>query len=88
MRVVTRDEFDKAIIDRDTSASVLVVYPAGRAQGGYKPTINYQHLLIDGETGDILVTVEAPVGTMAGAYQKIADKHLKDLVTAEDDLIK
>jgi hypothetical protein len=89
-KVVSREVFDKAIIDKDTSCCFLVVYPADKTQGGYKPTVNYQHLIIDGETDDILLTVapEPSGAAVAPSYQRLTDKHFKDILKTEDDITK
>lgn len=89
-KLVSREDFDNAILNNDTSCCVLVVYPADKVQGGYRPTVSYQHLIIDAQSDDILLTV-IPEATGAGAppsYQKITDKHFKDIVKTEDDITK
>ncbi|HXB11215.1 MAG TPA: hypothetical protein VNZ45_04460, partial [Bacteroidia bacterium] len=89
-KIVSREEFDKAIIDKDTSCCILLVYPADKTQGGYKPTVNYQHLIIDVETDDILLTVspEPSGAAVVPSYQKLTDKHFKDILKAEDEVTK
>jgi hypothetical protein len=89
-KIVTREELDKAIIDKDTAYNILLVYPSDKTQGGYKPTVNYEHLIIDGETDDILLTVvpEPSGAAVVPSYQKLTDKHFKDILKAEDDITK
>ncbi len=54
------------------------------------PRVNYQHLIIDGETDDILLTVSPePTGAaVAPSYQKLTDKHFKEILKAEDEVTK
>jgi hypothetical protein len=89
-KIVPRDEFDKAILNKDT-VCLLVVYPDSKTNSGYRPTVNYQHLIYDAETGDVLLTVVPPPaagGGMPISYQKINDKSFKDLVKEEDEVTK
>ena len=89
-KLVSREDFDNIILNNDTSYCVLVVYPADKVQSGYKPTVSYQHLIIDAQSDDLLLTV-VPEATGAGAppsYQKITDKHFKDIAKTEDDVTK
>ncbi len=87
-KIVTRDDFDKAILDQDTSCCLLVVYPADKSQGGYKPTVDYQHLIIDPGVQQVLLTVVPPTNGagMPPNYQKLNDKSFKDIVAAEDEI--
>lgn len=89
-RIVTRGAFDSAIINNDTTCCLLVVYPADKVQGGFRPVVSYQHLIVDAETDDVLLTVvpQATGGGMVPSYQKINDKHFTDIVKTEDDVTK
>ncbi len=89
-KLVSRDEFDQAILNKDTSCCLLVIYPASKTQGPYRASVNYEHRIVDAETDDILVAAVPPVTNMGmpPSYQKISDKQFKELVTAEDDEVK
>lgn len=89
-KLVTRAEFDKAILDKDPASCLLVVYPADKTDGGYRPVVNYEHRIVDAETDDVLVTVvpDPNAAGMPPSYQKINDKQFKDIVKTEDDITK
>ncbi len=89
-KLVSREEFDQAILTKDTSCCLLVMYPASKTQGEYRATVNYEHRIVDAETDEVLVAAVPEVrnGRMPPSYQKITDKQFKDLVTAEDDEVK
>jgi hypothetical protein len=89
-KLVTRQDFDNAILNKDTSCCLLVVYPADKVQGGFKPNVSYEHQIVDAETDEVLLSVvpdPMPSGQLP-SYQKITDKHFKDIVKAEDDITK
>lgn len=90
IKIVSREEFDQAILTKDTSLCLLVMYPASKTQGAYRASVNYEHRIVDAETDDVLVAAVPVVrnGGMPPSYQKITDKQFKDLVTAEDDEAK
>lgn len=89
-KIVTRGAFDSAIMNNDTGCCLLVVYPAEKVQGGFRPVVNYQHLVVDAETDEVLLTVvpQATGGGMVPSYQKINDKSFTDIVKTEDEVTK
>ena len=89
-KIVSRQEFDNSILNNDTCCCLLVVYPASKTMGGFKPTVGWQHLFVDAETADVLLTVspEANVANIPPGYSKVTDKNMKDVEKAEDDLTK
>jgi|GEM_PF-1805980 len=89
-KVITRQEFDNAILNKDANSCLLVVYPVDKTQGGFKPIVNYEHRIVDAETDDILLSVTPPVSAtgMPVSYAKVNDKQFKDIVKAEDDITK
>jgi len=89
-KVVSRDEFDKAIINKDTSCCLLIVYPFDKSQSGTKPTVSYQHLIVDAETDDMLLTVspDPSANGITPSYQKLTDKHFKEILKTEDEVTK
>jgi hypothetical protein len=89
-KIVSREEFDNSILNNDTCCCLLVVYPASKTMGGYRPTVGWQHLVVDAETGDVLLTVSPEVANanVPPGYAKVTDKNIKDIGKAEDDAAK
>lgn len=86
-KVVSKEEFDKAILDNDAQYCALIVSPLVKVPGMYGPvtatSVKYIHFIIDVGTGNTLyagVSGHVMVGTAGmGGYQTITEKNLTQL---------
>lgn len=86
-KVVSKEEFDKAILANDAQYCALVVSPLIKVPGIYGPvtatSVKYVHIIIDLGTGNTLytgVSGHVMIGTSGmGGYQTITEKNLTQL---------
>jgi len=88
-KVVSKEDFDKAIISNDPQYCALLVTPFIKVPGVYGPvtasSIKYIHYIVNLGTQNMLyagVSGHVMVGTMGmGGYETVTEKNLKQLTT-------
>jgi hypothetical protein len=93
-KVVSKNEFDKAILNNDGRCCALVVSPVEKVSGTYGGTayIKYTHLIINPATGNIIFNevseheVHGTVG-MSG-FETVTEKCMKELTKKLGDTDK